>query len=365
MPENDRKSVPRGNEVASLEHGQRRPSAHRLPPWMPLSISGLSTCPVLMILACLFIMILFTPSASLAAQRNNGADARQSLAVLTIESVSEQDQDTAARLTDTVRNELAKSTSYSVMDRSSMITKLRDRSQSLMHCSTKECAIEAGRILGVQAVVVGSLGKVGKTAYLSLLRINIKTRAIEFAVEDKCPGETEALLLAGAQTAHKLMGALAIKLPGAPVPENERFSFRELSVFDKELALAWLRDADIARKSMTWQEANEHIVRLNKQGYLGYEDWRLPAKSELATFIEYAKGRGKTKNIHDLLKHAGFKNIQADYYWSVTSPEDDPGLAWVLDMYSGDLSTSAKSNSCYLWPVRKEQRLFEGRINTP
>jgi hypothetical protein len=176
-----------------------------------------------------------------------------------------------------------------------MVALLKAGQFPVLNWSSKQCAVAAGRHLGVQAVVVGTISKIRKTAYLSLSIIDVKTETIEFSVEDKCPGEKEELLLAGAKTARKLMGELAVTLPVSTLPENERFVFREQTAFDKELALIWIRDADMAGKTMTWDEANEYIQRLNKQDYAGYRDWRLPAKNEVATLIEYAKGRGRKK----------------------------------------------------------------------
>jgi len=365
MPKRDRIGHPGGDEPVSHQVKLRRSSAHHRHQLNCLSMPGLSARPIPIIIVGICIMAVFAASASSAEQRKVSAGAGSSLAVLNIVSASEQDRDTASVLTDTIRHEIAEAAFYSVMEQTRMVELLTKRAFPLLNCAAKECAIEAGRILGVQTVVVGSLSKIGKTAYLSLSRVNVKQRTIEFSVEDKCPGETKGLLLAGAQTAHKLMGELAVRLPGADTPENERFTFRELTAFDKELALFWIRDADMAGKSMTWDEANDYIQHLNKRGYAGYGDWRLPAKNEFAALLEFAKRQGKKRNIQDLFKNAGFKNMKADYYWSATPPEDGSGLSWVLDMYGGEISTAAKSNNCYLWPVRTEPRLFEKRFSSP
>lgn len=337
-------------EPATLQHWSR---AHRRTLQNPTSI-GFASHLVLMILAGVCIIAVFAASAA-------AADDKRSLAVLNIESAVIRDQGMASLLTDTVRNEIVKTAAYSVMEQRRMIALLKDGRFPVLNCSTKQCAVAAGRHLGVQAVVVGTISKIRKTAYLSLSIIDVKTETIEFSVEDKCPGEKEELLLAGAKTARKLMGELAVTLPVSTLPENERFVFREQTAFDKELALVWIRDADMAGKTMTWDEANEYIQRLNKQDYAGYRDWRLPAKNEVAAILEYAKGRGKKRNINELFKNAGFKNMKAGYYWS---GEDGSGLAWVLDMYGGEISTAAKNNSFYVWPVRTGPWLFEERFGT-
>lgn len=327
-------------------------------------MSGFSAHPTLVILTGLCIVAIFATSASAVEQRKFAAGAMKSLAVLNMKSVSERDQDMAILLTTTVRDEIAKTAVYSVMEQSRMIALLKEHPVPQMQCATKECAIRAGQLLGVQTVVIGSLSRVGKTTYLSLSRVNITTGTIEFVVEDKCRGGEKELLLAGAQMAHKLTGEIAVALPGSTAPGNERFVFRELTAFDYELATFWARDADMAGK-MTWDEAGEYIRRLNKDSYAGYDNWRLPDKKELASVIEYAIGKGTKNNINDLLKNAGFKNMKADYYWSAAIPENGTGLAWVLDMYNGEISSAAKNNRCHLWPIRTGPWLFDERFSKP
>jgi len=365
LPQRNPKNGPGSGDPAALPYEILPPGDHRRPPGKSLSIPGFTAHLTLAILTCLSIVAVLAASASAAQQRNYSASPKKSLAVLNVESVSERDQDTATLLTTTIRDEIAKTTAaYSVMEQSRMLELLKEHSFPLLQCSTKECAIRAGRILGVQTAVIGSLGKTGKTTYLSLSRVNIMTGTIEFVVEDKCRGKREELLLTGAQMAHKLMGELAVTLPGSTALENERFVFRELTAFDNELATFWARDADLAGK-MTWEEANEYIHQLNKEGYGGYGNWRLPDKTELATVIEYATGKGTRNNINDLFKNAGFRNMKAEYYWSATLPENGSGLAWVLDMYSGEISSAATSNRCYLWPIRTGPWLFDERSTKP
>jgi len=364
MPNNNRKNNTDAGEPATLQSELRPPSTLRHP-GNSLPEPRFSAHPVLALLASFCIVTVFAASVSAIEQQKNAVNAKRSLAVLNIESVSGRDQDTAALLTDTIRNEIARTTPYSVMEQNSMIALLEEHRFPLLHCSAQKCAIEAGQLLGVQTVVIGAITKIGETRYLTLSRVNVMKRIKEFTVVDKGRIGEKELLLAGAQMAHKLTGEFAVTSPGSTAPENERFDFRVLTAFDKELATVWLRDADKARKSMTWEEANEYIQRLNKEGYAGYGDWRLPDKNELATLIAYMKGQGKNNNIHDLLKNAGFKNMKADYYWSATLTEDGSGLAWVLDMYGGEISSAAKSNSCYVWPVRTGPWLFEERLGTP
>ena len=275
-----------------------------------------------------------------------------SLAVLNIDSPSRVNKDAADLLTDSIRRELAKTGPYSIMEQKRMEELVPGISTKMTGCASKDCAVEAGRALGAAYVVVGSLAKTGKSYYLSLSRVNVHTRIVEFSVEDKCPAEKGELPQLSKHAVSQLMGIVDASLHPATGREDERFAFHSLIALDKESKIIWVRDAGATGKPMTWDEANEYIERLNRQRYADYSDWRLPGKDELATLIEFAKARGKKRSLNELFIKLGFKNVRAEYYWSDTSSADMTGLAWVLDVYAGEMSTADKNTPCFVWPVR-------------
>jgi len=280
------------------------------------------------------------------------------LAVLDIESSSRLDNDSAALLTDNIWRATVKMGRYSVTDWKHADAILRKHSLKI-NCGARECAVEAGQLLNVKTVVAGSLNKVGKTYFLSLSRINVKTQTVEFIVEEKIPIDRGELLLAGDKMVNKLLGNEIVLLRQSPAPDNERFVLHNLSAFDKQTGLVWLKDTNKSGKAMTWDEASDYIRQLNKEGYAGFDDWRLPDKEDFSALIAYAKSRGVKRNLNELLDKMGFKNTKADYYWTATPSEDIAGLAWVMDMYGGELSTANKSNNSYVWPVRTEKRSLQ------
>ena len=136
---------------------------------------------------------------------------------------------------------------------------------------------------------------------------------------------------------------------------EERFVFTDLTATDKKTGLMWTKDANIAKKTLTWKKTFKFIEKLNKQKYAGYGDWRLPKIEELETLLDYAKKQGyKGYPLKmdcegcpsELFNKIGFKNVQAWRYWSSTE--------WVVGMASGDvfgLGTGDMADSC-VWPVR-------------
>ena len=46
-------------------------------------------------------------------------------------------------------------------------------------------------------------------------------------------------------------------------------------------------------KWLNWDEANDYVNACNEQNYLGYNDWRLPTKSEVRSLFKQADGYRK------------------------------------------------------------------------
>ena len=113
---------------------------------------------------------------------------------------------------------------------------------------------------------------------------------------------------------------------------------------DPDTGLQWVRDGNLAGKTMTWQEAMTWVEQLE---YAGYHDWRLPKKEELATFAK--KGGNRPS---EFFNACGFSKVEPSWYWSPTSCTADSTDAWVVDMWDGAVDYDNKSFSYFVWPVR-------------
>jgi hypothetical protein len=90
---------------------------------------------------------------------------------------------------------------------------------------------------------------------------------------------------------------------------------------------------------------------LNTSNFGGHNDWRLPAKKELTTIVDYSvTGTGPT------IDAFFFPGTQQFYYWSSTAYFHDPGYAWYADFTNGNISINPKSgNNYYVRCVRGGQ----------
>jgi hypothetical protein len=82
----------------------------------------------------------------------------------------------AGTIADNLTVQLQQSGRFRVMERSQIAKILREQNfQSSGACDGSECAVELGKILGIDRMVVGSVGKVGATYSLNLRLVDVAT----------------------------------------------------------------------------------------------------------------------------------------------------------------------------------------------
>lgn len=135
------------------------------------------------------------------------ANEPKSIAVspLTANNVSEGE---AASLTDALRSELIKSGQYQVLERSQMEEILKEQGfQQSGACDETNCAIEIGKLLAVQQIILGSIGKVGKTYTLNIRAVDVGSGKIVDDITENYKGSIDDILTEIIPVAvQKLMG---------------------------------------------------------------------------------------------------------------------------------------------------------------
>ncbi|MDD2367626.1 MAG: DUF1566 domain-containing protein, partial [Desulfuromonadaceae bacterium] len=123
--------------------------------------------------------------------------------------------------------------------------------------------------------------------------------------------------------------------------------------FPKDFNMMVLRDAIFDFQGVVndgkvdWQRALEYVAKLNTENFAGHNDWRLPNRNELATFINRSQS-----STAGWLSNQGFSNTKPDHYWSSTNDMITPAKAWTVNFLEGSINTVAKSEYHYLVPVR-------------
>jgi hypothetical protein len=133
-----------------------------------------------------------------------------------------------------------------------------------------------------------------------------------------------------------------------PITIRLQFSKDGATVLDTKTGLMWAQNANIVGRKMKWTEALAWAKGLDIGGH---KNWRVPSQDELEQFKKLA---GNEKPF-EYFTNMGFKNVQADLYWTATIG----GWigAWVVGMEDKRTygNGSEKVDDYYVWPVRSGQ----------
>jgi len=119
----------------------------------------------------------------------------------------------------------------------------------------------------------------------------------------------------------------------------------DIVVVDNATGLMWHQNG--SDDYMRYKNAKKWLKKLNKSGYAGYRDWRLPTVDEAASLLESSKKNG------NLYIDPVFSKKQL-WIWTGDEIEDKDGseAAWYVRFIYGHVSRSYFSYYSYVRPVR-------------
>ena len=121
------------------------------------------------------------------------AQDQQTVAVLDFDGLGISSVEVSA-LTNRLRTELVMSNAVTVVERGQMESILLEQDFQMTGCTSDECAVEVGRLLGVTKMVAGSIGTVGSTFTLDFRIIDVASGRIAFSLKRNYRGEIDGLL---------------------------------------------------------------------------------------------------------------------------------------------------------------------------
>ncbi len=143
-----------------------------------------------------------------------------------------------------------------------------------------------------------------------------------------------------------------------PIPDPRFSDNQDGTVTDNLTGLIWLKNANCFGM-MDWESANLAAKSL-KDGDCGPDpalilsdgssagDWRLPTMYELCILIDYGRRNPALPNGHM------FSDPPPGFYWSATTLDYHPAMAWIVYIESGTTCyDDIKSHAGHIWPVRK------------
>jgi hypothetical protein len=135
--------------------------------------------------------------------------------------------------------------------------------------------------------------------------------------------------------------------------QSARFDVRDKVVIDRATGLIWNQNASPATFPMSWAEAFEYIGRLNRSGYHGIDNWRLPSRRELFSLISHQQINPALPDGHP------FTDVFAGYYWTSSACRRLVDQAWYIHLGGGRIYRGMKHGSYMLWPVMGPQQNAE------
>jgi TolB-like protein len=113
----------------------------------------------------------------------------------------------AAVLSEQLRAELMKSPRIRLIERSQMQEILKEQGFQQSGCASDACAVEAGQLLGVKNMVVGSVGMAGSYTVLSVRVINVATGSVVASESVRTKGGVDKVIESGIQDAAERLNA--------------------------------------------------------------------------------------------------------------------------------------------------------------
>jgi len=106
-------------------------------------------------------------------------------------------QTEASILSDKLRVELYKTEKFNIIERGQMDEILEEQGFQQTGCFSDECIVEVGRLIGVEQIIAGSIGKVGDIYFISIRLISVSQGTIINNVEEMVEGSINEVLKTG------------------------------------------------------------------------------------------------------------------------------------------------------------------------
>lgn len=146
-------------------------------------------------------------------------ETRTTAAVVDLEVKGGVSPGVASMLSDYLRTQLVNTNKFTIVTRENMEQILKEQQFQMSGCTSQECIVQIGQLLGVRKMFTGSIGKVGDSFLINLKIINVQSGQIERAETERCDQCEEESLLVSIEN-------IAYKIVSIPKPKQEKKEVR-------------------------------------------------------------------------------------------------------------------------------------------
>jgi hypothetical protein len=163
------------------------------------------------------------------------------------------------------------------------------------------------------------------------------------------------IISTGLETCHDLYGKkISCALAGQDAtyrigqswPEPRFAAVSEDLVRDELTGLLWTRKANFFDFPLTWAQALEEVRTMNREGFAGFTDWRLPNRREMRSIISHGHIKPALPPGHP------FTEVFVAWYWTSTTSAMAPDHAWYVHLEGARMFYGGKGQRYLAWPVR-------------
>lgn len=205
-----------------------------------------------------FVMLL----RSLPAQEG------QTLAVLDFDALGVS-QPEAMVLTNRLRSYLVQIGLFRIIERGQMEQILKEQDFQDTGCTSDECAVEVGRLLGVELMLAGSIGKIGPIYSLDMRIINVETGEFIKTASHDIRGSIDVVLTEGLAEVARLISGI----PGAKAEPSRPAgpAYGKLTIFSTPSGASLAIDGNAAgqtpQTALDLEAGRSHTIRASLPGY--------------------------------------------------------------------------------------------------
>lgn len=185
------------------------------------------------------------------------------------------------------------------------------------------------------------------------IRISRIVGAAEHTIELNLDGLTnappvEAIAPPAVTAAHAVPAAerfTRLAADGSTLPPGNTAG--HVAVLDRTTGLMWSVESLGDPAEPDDGTTQEHCVELCKQlRLLGYDDWRLPTRAELAGLIDDTRHS-------PAIDTAAFPRVKPRWHWTSTPAAWSAASAWSVYFYDGDVSYARRGDDGFALAVRR------------
>jgi len=225
-------------------------------------------------------MMTIVLAAGLA--RESSASLKINAAVLDLEARGQASALVAASVSDFIRSGLLESGRFSIVDRSNMETILKEQGFQKSGCTTSDCAVEIGKLLNVEKMVVGTINKVGTRYTISIWLVDVESGKADQPDSVECDAD-DLLRDAGLALAHHFSELVELQGKVLSVEEGGKQGTYVYVGLGSQDRLEAILDNLKKEKGNTWLEVKreEEPIRDTKTGKILFRRYKKVGQVEI------------------------------------------------------------------------------------